>query len=119
VNLILGGGIMGRRNKYSQGEYEDVSPEQLKMLQELMALQFSVLEFNLYLNTHPCDKEALEEHYEHANQLREIRRAYQEKYGPILPMHSDQYAWYPKCDDEYYNWQYIETPWPWKINYNC
>lgn len=80
--------------------------EQLAMLKEIMALEFTVLELSLFLNTHPLDREALEDHNRFARKLRDLKMEYQRMYGPLRS----------KCVSRY-PWQYISTPWPWQIEY--
>ena len=80
--------------------------EELKLLKEIQALEFTVLEFALYLDTHLDDQAALEEYNDYAQQLREARMEYQDRYGPLHIMHPSDYPW-----------EYPESPWPWQIEY--
>ncbi len=80
--------------------------EQLAMLKEIMALEFTVLELNLFLNTHPRNREALEDHNRFARDLRNLKMEYQKMYGPFQSTCPSQYPW-----------QYISMPWPWQIEY--
>lgn len=97
--------------------------KQLQMLKKIMALEFTVLELNLYLDTHPCDEEALDDHQKYTCKLKDIKRNYQKKYGPLTAnCCQDQYPWESGCEQDYeyegkYLWDYIESPWPWQINY--
>ena len=78
------------------------------MLSEIRELQFSVLETNLYLNTHPEDMNVLNLHNSLARDLCDLMLEYQRKYGLLK-------ANFPGAD---YPWQWIEEPWPWQINYS-
>ncbi|NLW60267.1 MAG: spore coat protein CotJB [Firmicutes bacterium] len=80
--------------------------EQLCMLKELMALEFTVLEFHLYLDTHPTDQRALMEYNSFVQQLAVLKRQYQDRYGPL--------TWQ---EPSAYPWQWIDQPWPWEICY--
>ncbi len=80
--------------------------EQLEALKELMAQQFTVLEFQLYLDTHPTDQRALMEYNEACRQLMVLKQRYQQAYGPLT-----------FCEASDYPWQWIEEPWPWQICY--
>ncbi|KXS42802.1 MULTISPECIES: spore coat protein CotJB [unclassified Candidatus Frackibacter] len=84
--------------------------EQLEMLKELMAIQFTVHELVLYLDTHPDDEEALELYDEYAMELQELMQEYQEEYGPIVARH-------PLREPMEDYWEYIQTAWPWQIEY--
>lgn len=66
-------------------------------------VSFATFDCRLYLDTHPCDEDALA-YYEKYNQLRECAvEEYNKKYGPIT------------CNcNEGCTWNWIESPWPWK-----
>ncbi|HEY8392653.1 MAG TPA: spore coat protein CotJB [Capillibacterium sp.] len=80
--------------------------ERLALLKELMALEFTALEFNLYLDTHPTDQRALMEFNAILPQLKAVKQKYQERYGPLTAEEPSSYPW-----------QWINEPWPWEICY--
>ncbi|TDX45307.1 spore coat protein CotJB [Orenia marismortui] len=80
--------------------------EQLEMLKELMALDFYLVELSLFLNTHPNNRQALEDHNMIVREYKELKMDYVRRYGPLCT----------NCVSKY-PWQYIETEWPWQINY--
>ncbi|NLW56884.1 MAG: spore coat protein CotJB [Firmicutes bacterium] len=80
--------------------------EQLCMLKELMAVQFTALELHLYLDTHPTDQKALMEYNSVVQQLNVLKHEYQQRYGPL--------TW---GEPSAYPWQWINEPWPWEICY--
>ena len=82
--------------------------EQLEMLKRLMELEFTAVDLNLFLNTHPNCREALAEHNRTTRKLMDLKMEYQEKYGLISAMH-------PSSNESY--WSYLETDWPWQIDY--
>ena len=51
--------------------------EQKKLLQEINILSFTVVELNLFLDTHPCNQEAMR-HFDYYNRLKKfsLLRAY-------------------------------------------
>lgn len=76
--------------------------EQLRKVQELC---FACLELNLYLDSHPCDKNAIEIYNSLGVQFEQAAKAYEKKYGPLMNFgHSSS-----KCP-----WQWVEGPWPWE-----
>ncbi|HHV72829.1 MAG TPA: spore coat protein CotJB [Clostridia bacterium] len=77
-----------------------------QMLEELQALQFAIVDLHLYLDTHPCDKRALEHYNALVCKMKEVKERYEQFYGPITP---DQPSKFP--------WQWIEGPWPWEMIY--
>lgn len=81
------------------GEVLPVTP-----LTELQALDFVLLELGLYLDTHADDKEAFKLFQQYTSMVKEGRRIYEEKYGPLtLSMASN---------GSFYRW--VHGPWPWE-----
>jgi spore coat protein JB len=81
--------------------------EQLEMLNQLQALEFVAVDFNLYLDTHPDDQRALCEYHNTIEELQRLRMAYVKCSGPLIPMDQPKQG----C------WKWIEEPWPWQIEY--
>jgi spore coat protein JB len=83
-----------------------VDREQLALLKELMALEFTALEFQLYLNTHPNDQRALMEYNSACQAVKAAKERYVSCYGPLS-----------HCEQSGFPWQWISDPWPWEICY--
>jgi spore coat protein JB len=83
-----------------------IEKERLIMLKEIMALDFSSIELNLYLDTHPMDQKALAIHNDYAMKLKMLKEEYEKKYSPLT------HEIISKCP-----WEWIEDPWPWEIDY--
>ena len=77
-----------------------------KLLRAVQALEFTAIEFNLYLDTHPEDKKALADFNTTCRQLQTVRREYENRYGPLTACGSTPSR---------YPWPWIEEPWPWEI----
>ena len=73
-------------------------------LSELMALDFVIRELNLYLDTHPDDREAFETLQKCIRMRAEGHKRYTEQYGPVTV--SDL-----ACADVY---DWLNAPWPWQ-----
>lgn len=75
-------------------------------LKEIQALEFVLVELNLYLDTHPDDKRALREYNTYGKQLEKYRTQYEAIYGPLsnFGMSPSQYPF-----------RWIEEPWPWNM----
>ena len=73
-------------------------------LAELMALDFVIRELNLYLDTHPDDREAFETLQKCIRMRAEGHKRYTEQYGPVTV--SDLV-----CADVY---DWLDAPWPWQ-----
>jgi len=79
-----------------------------EMLKKLTALDFYLIDMNLYLNTHPRDAEALNIYNTLAKEARELREEYERMYG-MLTANS------PTGKGQ---WQWIDNPWPWQYGFN-
>lgn len=74
-----------------------------KMLREIQALEFMEIELNLYLNTHPCDRQALMIFMNTVQQRKMLRDNYERMYSPLTA-----------CASNSFPWPWIESPWPWE-----
>ncbi len=74
------------------------------LLQEIRKLSFAITEVNLYLDSHPCDRDALAYYHKHNDMKTEAVRAYESKYGPLTV----------KGNESESVWQWVCTPWPWE-----
>lgn len=75
-----------------------------KYLHEVDKAGFMVYEAVLYLDTHPCDSEAMDYYRMAKEKYEEAVADYQEKIGPLFHAEvtcGDTFAW-------------VEGPWPWE-----
>lgn len=80
--------------------------EYYKLLHELQAVDFVLVELNLYLDTHPNDTNAIQQ-YNHYAQIRQhVAQRYESKYGPLKNF-GQSYSGTP--------WSWNDTPWPWQV----
>ena len=77
-----------------------------KLLRTLSSVQFALWELHLYLNTHPNDLSALAMHEKYAHKLKQLRKEYEENYGPLSPKSGESIEW-------------LKNPWPWDIGGDC
>lgn len=76
--------------------------EQIRKIQEIC---FACVDLNLYLDTHPCDKNAINIYNSFSSQLENAIATYEKCYGPLMNFgHSTS-----SCP-----WQWIDDPWPWQ-----
>lgn len=85
-----------------------MSPEQTALLQEIQAVEFTCLDLNLYLDTHPGDERALADYNANAQQLAGLKADYTQRYGPLQHFGQETVG---------YPWSWICEPWPWEIKY--
>lgn len=76
----------------------------MKLLEEIRALSFALVETNLYLDSYPEDKEALAYFRRVRDELRAKTEAYERAFGPLTPMGATAEN----------GWDWVETPWPWE-----
>jgi len=79
-----------------------------EMLKELTALDFYAVDLQLYLDTHPADREALPKYNAVVEEANTLRREYEKLYGPL-----NSYRSVSKSP-----WQWIDDPWPWQYQFN-
>lgn len=76
-----------------------------ELLNKIRAIEFMLIEFNLYLNSHPYDARAIMQYNFYVQQLMTLRRQYNSFYGPLTALEAS------RCP-----WQWIDEPWPWEHN---
>jgi spore coat protein JB len=79
-----------------------------QMLKTIMAWEFTALEFNLYLDTHPDDCNALAEHNAASEAFMALKKEYEALYGPLT-----NFGTTPSPR----SWRWIDDPWPWEITF--
>ncbi len=85
-----------------------MSTVRMQMLIDIMALEFTAVELNLFLDTHPGERRALDAYNATVVQLDELKREYEARFGPLTNFG------YSASD---YPWRWVEEPWPWQINF--
>lgn len=76
-----------------------------KLLKYITAVSFAIDDVVLYLDTHPCDKAALD-YYENYRDLRKKAvKQFTEEFGPLTDENVDV-----SCN----TWTWIDHPWPWE-----
>lgn len=80
----------------------DSSQKQLKRF--IDEVSFAMGDVILFLDTHPCDEEALKCYEEYRKMREEAMEEYTKNYGPLLNDHV------PPAD----KWKWALQPWPWK-----
>ena len=81
--------------------------KRLSKLMKISELQFVAVELNLYLDTHPCDQEALNDYNCAAERLEALKKEYEAEFGPLLNFG------FSEADADH--WQWIDSPWPWEM----
>lgn len=77
--------------------------EKTALLKKISAYGFAAYEWNLYLDTHPYDKDGIAMYHKMTKQANKHIEEFESKYGPLTAQASAN----PDC------WDWIESPWPW------
>jgi spore coat protein JB len=82
--------------------------EQLELLEQIQAIEFTAIDLNLYLDTHPDDQRAMTDFANAVCQMQSLHAAYVSKYhAPVIVADLTDKA----C------WSWVTEPWPWQIEY--
>lgn len=72
---------------------------------ELQQLSFSLVDLNLFLDTHPDNQQAVNDYNQLFQQYWEAKANYEVQYGPM-----NNFGHCPAS----YPWNWINEPWPWE-----
>ena len=92
-------------NEYKINRPYDIRPmnDQAELLTKVDAYCFACHDVNLYLDTHPNDKDMLNLFTELSKDVKTVTDEYEKKYGPLFVNSSKTYPW-----------AWNESPWPWE-----
>lgn len=79
-----------------------------ELLSRLTALDFMAVDLNLYLDTHPKDKDAIEAYNNIIKDADYFRMEYEKLYGPLYS--------YRSLSKSQFHW--VDDPWPWEEKFN-
>lgn len=82
-----------------------MNKEQHQLLKYISQVSFALTDTTLFLDTHPCDQDALDYYQMVKRQRQEALDEYTSKYGPLLIDRVE-------CD-KYWTW--TDSPWPWEL----
>ncbi|MCD8038848.1 MAG: spore coat protein CotJB [Lachnospiraceae bacterium] len=83
--------------------------ERKRLLYEIGKVDFVLKELNLYLDTHPYDRQAMENFKQYNMAKNKMLKEYAEKYGPLVLSVVDM-----DCRE----WKWATQDWPWEGGYN-
>ena len=76
----------------------------MQLSEQIRLASFGINELNLYLNTHPDDRNALAQYQCYREMRDKALEMYTAKCGPMTPYDSEDTA----C------WSWVDEPWPWQ-----
>lgn len=77
---------------------------QKQLLHHITKVSFALDDVVLFLDTHPCDQDALNYYCQVRDMRKEAVNEYTKRFGPL----SDE-----NVDVDCY-WDWVKTPWPWE-----
>ncbi|MCM8709770.1 spore coat protein CotJB [Clostridium sp. SYSU_GA19001] len=80
----------------------------MELTKQIAAVHMMLEDLQLYLNTHPTDRDALSKRNSYAKQYKMLKEEYEKYFGMISQ--DDALSPYP--------WQWINEPWPWEYDAN-
>jgi spore coat protein JB len=81
---------------------------QKELLAQITAVDFLIIDLNLYLNTHPMDSEAVKKYNALVTKCQGLKQTYERHFGMLTSTSS--HSPFP--------WQWISEPWPWEYDAN-
>lgn len=79
--------------------------EQRRLMQQIYEAGFAIDEVVLYLDTHPCDEEALAYYEAYRKLYAKLVKEYTTHFGPLKAEEVSV------CNQ----WTWVKTPWPWEM----
>ncbi len=80
--------------------------KQIKLLCEIQAVEFTCLELQLFLDTHPDEPNALSDFNACSCRLRRLLDQYCNEFGPIVSSGLQPAG---------ATWSWADSPWPWEM----
>lgn len=72
------------------------------LLRKISTYAFALTDLNLFLDTHPNDRQTLEKIKEYQDKLKPLREEFENKFGPLTIK-----------DERDNHWAWVKNPWPW------
>jgi spore coat protein JB len=83
-----------------------VNSKQSALLIKIQEMEFVAIELQLYLDTHPCDADALNDYNCAVDVLRKYMLEYEAEFGAIIA--NGHHGGNGK-------WDWVDSPWPWEM----
>ncbi|MNJ60702.1 CotJB protein [compost metagenome] len=84
----------------------NLDPQFYEMLEKLQALDFVLVELNLFLDTHPDDLASIQQYNQLVQERTQLANHFQHLYGPLMNF-GHSYSKFP--------WEWSKVPWPWQV----
>lgn len=81
--------------------------DRMCLVKRIHAVDFALLEVGLFLDTHPCNADALQKRTEYRCMREALVATYEEQFGPYVVTAADV-----PCGDRH---TWVDGPWPWEV----
>ena len=105
-NSMMNNNMMNRRMNNTSSRTPERTMNRQQLMDHINEVSFAVDEVKLYLDTHPCDQDALEYFREMSQKRNRALKEYAAAYGPLTLDTADE-----SCAER---WNWINEPWPWQ-----
>ena len=105
ANTMTGNNAMRRMNDMAPRSGGSVMNRR-QLMDQINQVSFAVDEVKLYLDTHPCDREALAYFREMSRKRNHALKEYAAAYGPLTGDTAEE-----SCAER---WNWVNEPWPWQ-----
>lgn len=75
-----------------------------ELLEQIAQCEFTLVDINLFLDTHPDNERALSDYNCYAQQLRSLKAMFEENYGPLENFGNSISEG---------SWKWVSQAWPW------
>ena len=92
--------------KLTNPQLPPVSNDRERLLLDVQKYSFAMWDLNLYLNTHPTDRNVMMLFDQYRTSYRKAVNDYESKYGPLHLENTNTNSGY---------WEWNKSPWPWEV----
>lgn len=78
--------------------------ERSALLRKLDAYAFAAYDWNLYLDTHPKDQDAIAMFHKMVDKAKALKMEFESKFGPLTA----------EAARNMESWNWLDDPWPWE-----
>lgn len=82
--------------------------ERKRLIKQIQAVSFALVEINLFLDNYPTNTQALADFRRLSRDLENLKETYENQYGPLLNFGYGE-------NQNTNSWQWVDEPWPWKM----
>lgn len=102
------GNSLGDKTEIGTGNLSELGIPENSLLEKLMALDFMAVDLQLYIDTHPQDKNAISMYNKTLQEAQSYREQYEKEFAPLYSFRSPAIG----------GWRWEKEPFPWEYEMN-